>query len=620
MYLYKELKHIFNQKSMNTVKKMKVIFTMGNKVYLANVLEDEYKSWDQKKILITAPTGSGKSKFIIDVFLPYLIKKRNKLSKKKKKEERCKLLILCNRRLLREQYWNQLVMECKNYKELEENVELKTYQQLAEEVNTTFTDNLDKLFYDYDTIVCDEAHYFYADSDFNGNGTFTLLQAIVYAGMMKTIIFMSATMENVKPLIEQTINNGYEKLKNYNVFYQSMLHKQYKEIIPRDFTYLEDYERFHCICIPDIESLLLTIAESSKKSVLFIDNKEEEKNAKEILIEVCGVDAANIAVLNAENINDKENEDVVNELTMENNLDRKILITTSVLDNGVSIHDGEVGNVAIITESKTSFLQMLGRIRAKNVEHCNLYFIKRDYKTFKNRMHNYEEEMKKFDDFNNSKLKDNLSYCLHIVWDESDLEKAAFYKKAFVLADVELQFYSGLEEVQQGRNKLCLFVNEFAKLKIKDMYSMESIFYKLAYNDPLNVIYEQMKWINKNPDDLEIKESIYWKEKEKQLKDELLKVNGISYEELQKIKKNIVQEYKKVLKYLFPDMDTKNGSLAENKLIEICKKLNLLFQKENENTKQPNVYYIKELENLTSDNVDEVLDETSNQQEDIKKE
>ena len=64
--------------------------------------------------------------------------------------------------------------------------------------------DIEGLFCNVDTIVCDEAHYFYADSDFNGSGTFTLLQAIVYAGMKKTIIFMSATMEKVSPLADKS--------------------------------------------------------------------------------------------------------------------------------------------------------------------------------------------------------------------------------------------------------------------------------------------------------------------------------------------------------------------------------------------------------------------------------
>ena len=124
---------------------------------------------------------------------------------------------------------------------------------------------------------------------------------------------------------------------------------------------------------------------------------------------------------------------MIRNLTMANQLACKILITTSVLDNGVSIHDSEVGNLVIMTESKVSFLQMLGRIRAENVEYCNLYFVKRDDEIFKKRMLSYKSELEKFNDLNMFELNRNMDYYLHVVWDEDDAEKAVFYKKALVL-------------------------------------------------------------------------------------------------------------------------------------------------------------------------------------------
>ena len=93
------------------------------KDYLTKLLRDECKYWSKKKVLITAPTGMGKSTFIIHELLPYL------------KERGKKLLILCNRRLLRDQYWQNLVQVYDCYDDLEKSVELMTYQQLAEKMN-----------------------------------------------------------------------------------------------------------------------------------------------------------------------------------------------------------------------------------------------------------------------------------------------------------------------------------------------------------------------------------------------------------------------------------------------------------------------------------------------------
>lgn len=545
------------------------------KQYLTDLIGDSYKTWNKKKIIIAAPTGMGKSTFIINKFLPYL------------KEYGKKLLILCNRKLLREQYWQALVQEYDSYNDLKKSVDLMTYQQLSKEVNNSTS--IDGLFYSYDMIVCDEAHYFYADSDFNGSGTFVLLQAIVCAGMAKTIIFMSATMENVQPFIEQTIRNGYNTMSRHGN--NQTIDESCREIRFYDFMRYKDYSRFHCVYIPDMESLYAIIAESSQKSVLFIDNKEMGAEVKEALIKTGKVEAKNIAVLNAENMDDGENNEVVRKLTMANRLACKILITTSVLDNGVSIHDPEVGNLMIMTESKIGFLQMLGRVRAETVDSCNLFFVRRNEAVFKKRMIKYHLEIERFEKLKENDLKMNFYSYLHAVWDENDAEIASFYKRALVLAYRQYQIYSPPKEnVELVREGVNLYVNEFAKCKIGDMYVVETRFYGLAAKNPIRVIHEQMKCMGKEADELEIRESTHFKEKEGQLKDELLKVNGFGKEELQIVKEKIVKEFRKDF---FPDINAKNGTIAYDKLNEVCRRFGLCLSSDTDEHRRK-VYYITE--------------------------
>lgn len=50
-----------------------------------------------------------------------------------------------------------------------------------------------------------------------------------------------------------------------------------------------------------------------------------------------------------------------------------VLIATSVLDCGVSLHADDVNNIVICQPNKTSFLQMLGRIRVKEGDRINLF-------------------------------------------------------------------------------------------------------------------------------------------------------------------------------------------------------------------------------------------------------
>lgn len=54
-------------------------------------------------------------------------------------------------------------------------------------------------------------------------------------------------------------------------------------------------------------------------------------------------------------------------------LDCDVLITTSVLDCGISLKAENVNNLAICQPDKTSFLQMIGRIRVKKGQRVNLY-------------------------------------------------------------------------------------------------------------------------------------------------------------------------------------------------------------------------------------------------------
>lgn len=330
---------------------------IGRKRYLAELIENEFWEWRGKKIFLNAPTGMGKTTFVVKEVLAYL-RKRGK-----------KLLIVCNRKLLRIQFWCSIIEQFVSYAELEECVQIVTYQELAEIVKRG--SSLKKFFLSFEIIVCDEVHFFYSDSDFNGHGTYVLFHEMIEAGITKTMIFMSATLEEVRPLLEQTIRNCAWRLEMTGR--NTAISKKNAEIISYNYSRYADYKRFNCIAVLDIETLCDIIVKSPKKSLLFINNKEKGIDIKEQLINRWNVDKSQIAVISADNMD--IGSDVVQGLSIGNRLNVKILITTAVLDNGVSVHDPEVGNVLIETESKIEFVQMLGRIRADDASRCNLYFV-----------------------------------------------------------------------------------------------------------------------------------------------------------------------------------------------------------------------------------------------------
>lgn len=311
----------------------------------------------------------------------------------------------------------------------------------------------------------------------------------------------------------------------------------------------------------------------------------------EQLVKTGKIARQNIALLNADNI-DADSE-LVRELAIANRLLPKILITTSVLDNGVSIHDPEVGNVLIITESRISFLQMLGRIRSKNVDECNLYFVRRDQKEFFRRMERYKEELDSFKGLTTGKLRKDREYFIQALFDGSGDERTDFYRRALVWMKFESQFYVWPEnECVHLNREYDFYVNEFAKLKTGDMYLAESCCYDLAVKDPLQVAYEQMAWIGKEPDELQILESEYRKKREQEFIKKILTVQKFTSEEIREFKVKLVKEFKKEF---FDDTLSKNGTISNEKLKDICARFGLeLLENETENRKK--IYTIKEKE------------------------
>lgn len=527
------------------------------KKYLSDILEKEYRNWWKKKVFLIAPTGVGKTTLIIKVLLPYF------------RERKKRMLILCNRKLLRQQYWFDLVRQYDNYQELEEHVQIMTYQKLADLIYEKQA--IECLFAQFEVIVCDEAHYFYADSDFNGNGTYVLLQAIVSAGMTKTMLFLSATMDEVGELIERTIKNCYARRERLRENLQEYI--GCAEIVKKDFSVLADYGRFQCICEEDLESLCGVLLESEFKSLLFVDDKELGVELRDKMLKTGRATSNDIVVLNADNLDSELNSKPVRDLAIGHRLACKILITTAVLDNGVSIHDSQVKNVAIITESKISFLQMLGRIRSESVAQCNLYFIRRSEEVFRKRMERYREDCESFNRIKKPDLQKNPHLYLRTVWENTDIEQAGFYRKALVLSPHNYQFFSLPEtKVVLRYGNAGIYLNEFSRRKTGDMYLAESNFYALAVDDPLKVIYEQMRWIGKEPDELKIKESQYLKVRQQQMRNQLLIVQKFDNKALQAFKRDIVKNYRREF---FADIMAQNGTLSTEKLKTICHRFGL---------------------------------------------
>lgn len=526
-----------------------------SKKYLAELIGDSFKKWQNKKILITAPTGIGKTTFILDKLIPFHAASNHKI------------LVLCNRKLLRKQYLYALAQKFLSYTELVACIEIMTYQQLAECIRDgSYREILDN----FSVICCDECHYFYADSDFNGFGTYVLLHVLIQECIRKQIIFMSATMDEVEPLIEGVINRRILKMYSDSQYEEQCT--GFKDILRYDFNYLVDYGRVKCFYVPDLQTLCGELAKSSMKSLVFVDDKHMAEEMQQKFLNM-NLPKKDVVTFNAENLEDGENSKIVEYLVMCNKLQPQVLITTSVLDNGVSIQDADVGNVVIITESQISFLQMLGRVRAESTECLNLYFLERPAEIFAKRERRLAQLMEKFEEVEKMNFDAKRLDFMHVIWEGSNKDLADVYRKIFVLGRYEyaLPFeHTGRAYVQYGNE--CLRINYFAKEKLGANYLAEARFHAAAIMNPMNVAVQQLKWIGKAQEELVIINSSYRESQIRALREELLEICDYSLSELMKRKELLAKKYRKDI---FSDVVSKTGSFSKEKLCKILERYRL---------------------------------------------
>lgn len=129
--------------------------------------------------------------------------------------------------------------------------------------------------------------------------------------------------------------------------------------------------------------------------------------------------------------------------------------------------------------------------------------------------------------------------------------------------------------------------------KTEDMYMIESRFYTLALEDPLKVIYEQMRWIGKEPDELQVLDSAYHKMREQEFVDFLASVKDYDVDDMKQFKKELVKEFRKEF---FPDVSANNGTISNEKLECICARYGLILESQDDTEKRRKIYFIKDME------------------------
>lgn len=535
-----------------------------NERYISDHLKEQISRFSSAfPVFIDAQTGSGKNTFIEKHLIKYA------------EENEKTILILSNRiavdiaqkkRIAREVGCiNELDLKYKDNAWKEDvkeigNVVIMTYQQ--------FLNDWKVLKKHFDYVVADECHYFWTDSAFS-NSTEKILNKIIFNFELSVRIYMSSTPDNIFPIIKEKeginkrlrhfddtmlVSEDYICLSDkacskfyYNKFIKTFknanfymckavedckfkvnknLYQFYK--FDRDYNYIKKIIPF-----TKTEELveLINNSEIKRKWVVFVDNNDLGNQLQEKI--------PNSIFINAQKrYCDDEASNCFSDLTSTEKFYQRVLISTSVIDNGINLKNFEIREVVICADSMETFIQMLGRVRITNKNHnINIYIKNYSISTLKLRIRICKKSLEAieyldkygFDAF-------NMKY-----YDSKELFEIAntlFYHKR----DGKIEFNKiGLEYRKHKIDELQNIIN-YIENQDSDTYSFASYVCK----NWLKVSSDLICLLNKKEDLIDFLEEYIGR--------------TISHEEVDKFRENITEVMLKTLK--------KEGSLRSDRKLD----------------------------------------------------
>lgn len=361
---------------------------------VCEVLREEVNYWNcRDPVLVDAPTGRGKTTFVYDVLIPRAIKQgRNVLLISNR------VAISVQQKLKIMELLGSPLISCLTNKGIQQQenfgmVRVITYHRLPTLLKDAHNKSwIEDLMY----VVADEVHFFTADSSFNENCDYYL--KLLTSKFQHTIrVYLTATAWDVMcPLAEAEKNNyrDYAVVASpHTVYHRVLYHYQFlgsnKHLSLNFFDSLEE-----------IKPLILE--RPADKWLIFVNSKQEGQTLANDLNSIAP-SPPGMHIATYLDSGRKDTPEWVNLLNT-NRFDTQVLVTTSVLDCGINIWDDALKNIVVITDSRTSFVQMLGRKRCKPGERINLYVRDISKQTF---LYRYKEAVALYSWYNRYKETDN---------------------------------------------------------------------------------------------------------------------------------------------------------------------------------------------------------------------
>lgn len=264
-------------------------------------------------VLISAPTGSGKSFFVKHTLRDYLT------------QNGLKCLYLLPRTRIKEQFQQELLNEAA--------IRFETYQSISTKESYANGRGQEK----YDVIVADESHYFFSDADYNHATDLAFEWIMDQHDALR--VFMSATND--------VLMEGFEK---WRVPYTGYILETDKNPINRlSFFWSEN----------QFDKLAEQIISRKEKGIFFIQSAEK---AHDLYIRYKDKGLFLCSVYN-DRFRKFMDEALVDALLENERFDCTLLITTLALDCGVTLRDRNITTIVTDITDPVSIVQCCGRKR-----------------------------------------------------------------------------------------------------------------------------------------------------------------------------------------------------------------------------------------------------------------
>lgn len=486
-------------------------------MYIDEAIGEEYLKWKNgDTIYLTAPTGRGKSTFILNVLLKKVIK------------EGGRLLYLVNRTILKEQimadidakdtqeFWRDIPSNMR--RRMRDYIEVMTYQSIEESLqcgrHKDIIDYLNKFTY----AVYDEVHYFYSDSTYN---TFTELSYDCLRRVFdfKVQIFLSATMENVKKVMDMRTalytfgESEIPYISGRTDVYGNIMDR--RKLFGKPYTYTSaiDYDYINIKTFEEIDDLIGVIESNiyttGEKWLIFTDSIDKGKDLCEKILQRIKEQTdqskeEEVVFIDATYKDDEERKEYVSKVAEEKYIDKQVVITTAVMDNGISFHDNELRNLVILADTKEMFLQMLGRKR-EDGEIVQVYICRRNVAYFRRRLddakrvvHYYNDKLYNLENAWFERIDYNYNkpvYPCTICFSQKNIFSNSFWQQSVMqdlLKNTVLASY--IRRLCYCLNGI-FSVNTFAINKFKHLRDFYTRIHNEIQNDPDAFVKEQLRWL-----------------------------------------------------------------------------------------------------------------------------